>query len=167
MLRYIGIFAVFISMCLFGVYLVSRMSQRIKCLQGICEMLAFFKSSISYTMPYLHEMLRDCNIPQTKELTCSMADKLALNEDITFAAEESVCSTKALSVLGNEEKRALITVLSKLGTTDLFDQSEMLENAQKRFSEFLARAAEEKDKNAKVSLTVCIYIGLAFLVMVI
>lgn len=161
MIKYIGIFIIFFSSVMFGMYLVGRLTHRINILRSIMDMLKLFKREINYRMPTVSELFELCSELPISDFTVSVTSMLSEGESLEKSISASAELSSCLSDLTSEEKGSLTDILSSLGTTDSESQISIIENGIELFGEFLERAADDKKRNSKVYMSVSVYVGLA------
>lgn len=167
MIKYTGIFTIFFSSVMFGLYLVGRLSSRVNIIRSLIEMFRLFKREICYRMPTVSELFELCSELEISEFTTAVASKLSDGKSIEESVTDSVLSAKCLSEFTTEEKNALTEILSSLGTTDSEGQISIIDSATERFQEFLEKALEAKNKNSKIYMSVSVYVGLAAAILLI
>lgn len=167
LIKYIGITAIFVSCLMYGGYLAGKLSQRIKILTAVVDMLDNFLREMRYSMPVLSDIFKSCTAAELRELTLSLSAELRGDKAFKLSVVDAVRSCDCLDVLTDEEKGSLIKVLSELGTSDIDAQQSVLESGISIFEKYLENAETDKNKNSKVYFTVSVYAGLAAAVMLI
>ena len=129
MIKYLGLFFIFISSILIGISLTERMNNKIKILKSVKLLLQHFKIKITYQMPTVAELFSENNDTDILQLT----DKISENLKKGLSPDESIqngfkCSP-CVSVLSDAEKYLIINTFSSLGTSDTDGQISLLENS--------------------------------------
>ena len=141
------------------------MEERIKILTSIKEMLEKFKIDIAYQTPALCEMFLSKKDNVSAPLLHSIAENLNSGMTSCESAENAVKNTASLSILSCEERTFLIELFSSMGTSDCDGQLALINNSIEKLRLYIDNAIANKNKNAKVYMTLSVYLGIALSVM--
>lgn len=163
-MRSIGLLLLFITSLMTGIYLAGRLRERVRMIDSIRSAVQTMRRMLDYEMPQLSVLLSSCCSTPAAEILAAAASEIESGLTPLESADKAL-SGHSSSLIGEDVAAVVRDVINGIGRSDRESACRLLDDAERRLTDFLQAAREREIKESRITVSLSIYAGAAAVIL--